>query len=109
MALAYLTHEKFQAELLSTGNFELLQQAFYNSYTQFDIAASDPEEAAQLRQIWGVFVQVFADISALPTFSTNYPPGSQAVQRLVTWLDSPSSYAHLRIAACLSLGNLPLR
>jgi hypothetical protein len=106
VALAYLLNEAFQTQLVNSRYCELLQQAFFDSYTRFNIANADPEEAASLRQIWNAFVQVFADISALPSFVAAYPLGNRAVQRLVSWLGSPVSFAHLQTAACLSLGNL---
>ncbi|OIW24676.1 hypothetical protein CONLIGDRAFT_102596 [Coniochaeta ligniaria NRRL 30616] len=106
VALAYLTHEQFQASLLNGGYCELLMQCFEDSYGRFDIANIDPEDTAELKQIWAAFVQIFADISASPYFAT-LPLGSPLVQRLVRWLGSPSfSYPHLQTAACLSLGNL---
>ncbi len=105
VALAYLTNEKFQVELLRGSGFELLQEAFENSYTHFDIVTSDPDEVAQLKQVWNAFVQVIADISALPSFATKYSLGSTTARRLVAWL-SQTSRSHLQVAACLCLGNL---
>lgn len=103
VALAYLTHEQFQAHLLNSGSCELLMQCFEDSYGHFDMASADPEEAAELKQIWIAFVQIFADISASPYFGS-LPLGSSPIRRLVRWLGSP--YPHLQTAACLSLGNV---
>ena len=105
VALAYLTNEKFQIELLRGSGFELLQEAFENSYTHFDMVTSDPDEVAELKQVWNAFVQVIADISALPSFATKYTLGSATARRLVAWL-SQTSRSHLQVAACLCLGNL---
>lgn len=106
VALAYLTYEQFQTELVESNSFSVLQQAFYDSYTNFDIAHADPDVAEQLKQVWNAFVTIYADISSLATFAAKYPIGSPEVQRLITWLSSPPSYSHLQTAACLSLGNL---
>lgn len=107
VALAYLTSEPFQVQLVSTRCFELLQLVFYHSLTRFHLATADPDHAAQLKQVWNVFVNMFADISALPVFPVLYPIRSPAVRRLVSWLANvPSSLAHLQTAACLALGNL---
>ncbi|KAH8903641.1 hypothetical protein BR93DRAFT_918402 [Coniochaeta sp. PMI_546] len=106
VALAYLTHERFQAHLLESGSCELLMQCFEDSYGRFDITNTDPEETAELKQLWIAFVQIFADISASPYFAA-LPLASPPVQRLVQWLGSPFfSYPHLQTAACLSLGNI---
>ncbi|KAB5566109.1 hypothetical protein GE09DRAFT_1105528 [Coniochaeta sp. 2T2.1] len=107
VALAYLTHERFQSHLLESGYLELLMQCFEESYARFDAAStSDPEQAEELKAIWTAFVQIFADVSASPYFAS-LPLNSPPVQRLVRWLGSPSvSYPHLQTAACLSLGNL---
>lgn len=106
VALAYLAGEQFQNRLLETSFFGLLVEAFSDSYTRFDIASADPEDAQQLKQLWNGFVQVCADISALPPFSAHHPVGSPVIQRLINWLSGPSSDSHLQTAACLCLGNL---
>ena len=106
VALAYLTHERFQDQLLRSGYLELLMQCFEDSYGRFDVARADPDEAAELKHIWTAFVQIFADISATPYFAA-LPLGSPPVHRLVAWLGSSMfSCPHLQTAACLSLGNL---
>ena len=106
MALAYLSHEQFQTNFLESGCFELLIEAFSDSYSRFDIANTDPEDAGQLKQIWTGFVKAFADISALPSFPLRHPVGSPVIQRLINWLSGPPSYTHLQTAACLCLGNV---
>ncbi|GAB1316140.1 hypothetical protein MFIFM68171_06350 [Madurella fahalii] len=75
-ALAYLTFQDLQPVLLETGNLELLQSAFAQLYTRFDITDLDPDTATQLKQI------------------------------LIDWLGLPPTFSHLQTAACLSLGNL---
>ncbi|KAK4033302.1 hypothetical protein C8A01DRAFT_50091 [Parachaetomium inaequale] len=75
-ALAYLTFQDFQPVLVENGGIELLQLAFYQLYTRFDIADADPDTASQLKQT------------------------------LVGWLASSRPVSHLQTAACLSLGNL---
>ncbi|KAK0616763.1 hypothetical protein B0T14DRAFT_546876 [Immersiella caudata] len=106
VALAYLTYEQFQTPFLESDGFWVLQQAFYDSYTRFDITTADPDTAEQLKQVWNATVSIVADISALPTFAAKYPLDSPVVQRLITWLSSPPSHTHLQTTACLSLGNL---
>ncbi|KAK0644196.1 hypothetical protein B0T16DRAFT_447920 [Cercophora newfieldiana] len=106
VALAYLTYEQFQVAFVDSGSVSVLQQAFYDSYTRFDIANADPDTAEQLKQVWNAAVTILADISALPGFAEKYPLDSPVVQRFVAWLSSPASYSHLQTAACLSLGNL---
>ncbi|KAK3942673.1 hypothetical protein QBC46DRAFT_425822 [Diplogelasinospora grovesii] len=110
VALAYLTYEQLQKQFLESRSFELLQQAFEDSYARFDIssaAANDPETIDQLRQCWQAFESIFADVSAQPAFGQIYPLGSPAVARLVTWLaPQNSTHPHMQTAACLSLGNL---
>lgn len=102
-ALAYLTNEQFQTHLLESDSCALLMQCFEDSISRFDIASADPEEAAELKQIWSAFVKIFADISASPCFAS-LPMDGPTVQRLATWLGS--SNTDLQTAACLSLGNL---
>ncbi|KAH8885412.1 hypothetical protein GQ53DRAFT_354673 [Thozetella sp. PMI_491] len=104
VALAYLTNEQFQPPFVRSGGFEILQGAFYNSHTQFDLTEADPEEAADLKQLWNVVVQIFADLSSLPDFVALYSLESQVVRRLVAWLGT--SFIHLQVASCLCLGNL---
>ncbi|KAK0615611.1 hypothetical protein B0T17DRAFT_538607 [Bombardia bombarda] len=106
VALAYLTYEQFQTAFLESNSFEALQDAFHLSHTKFDPANSDPEVAEQLTQVWNAFETIFADISALPEFDVLYPLDHPVVKRLVAWLGTPASFAHLQTAACLSLGNL---
>ncbi|KAL1858287.1 hypothetical protein VTK73DRAFT_7862 [Phialemonium thermophilum] len=106
VALAYLANERFQAYAVQSRSFELLINAFSESCSRFDTANADPENVAELKQIWNAFVLIIADTSALPSFPVLYPVGSPVVQRLVHWLSGPSSYAHLQTASCLALGNL---
>lgn len=115
VALAYLTHETFQASNLAS--VPLLLDAFYMAHTTFDPSDmdDDPEAAAQLKQVRSAFVPVLADISALPGFvPTPAPQGadqSQLLQHPVLktlqgWLRGPPEQATLQSAACLALGNV---
>ncbi|KAK5662317.1 hypothetical protein OQA88_8223 [Cercophora sp. LCS_1] len=106
VALAYLTYEQFQTALLSSSSFPILQEALYDSYTRFDIAAADSDVLDQLKQVWNAAVTIYADISALPAFATLYPISDPVIQRFIAWLSTPPSYTHLQTAACLSLGNI---
>ncbi|KAK3903982.1 hypothetical protein C8A05DRAFT_42898 [Staphylotrichum tortipilum] len=75
-ALAYLTFQDLQPVLLESGGTQVLQQAFHQLYTRFDVADLDPDTTKQLKQI------------------------------LVDWLGLSPPLSHLQTAACLSLGNL---
>lgn len=106
-----MTHETFQTYLLA--GLPLLLTAFSMSYTHFDPEqASDPDVAAQLRQLRIAFVSVLADISALPDFIPGSAQGGPTllqhpvVQTLQSWLHGPPAHASLQTAACLALGNL---
>jgi hypothetical protein len=111
VALAYLTHETFQASNLAS--VPLLLDAFYMSHTAFDPSDldDDPDAAAQLKQVRSAFVPVLADISALPGF---IPAADQpqlllqhpVLQTLQGWLRGPPELATLQSAACLALGNV---
>jgi hypothetical protein len=106
VALAYLTHEKFQTHLLAGGHCDLLMLSFEDSYARFNLADADTDEAAQLKQIQAAFLQVISDISASLAFAAS-PTLDHIVQRLIRWLGDPSlSRPHLHTAACISLGNL---
>ncbi|KAJ4417157.1 hypothetical protein N0V82_006357 [Gnomoniopsis sp. IMI 355080] len=111
VALAYLTHETFQAYILA--GIPMLLTAFSMSYTHFDPSqASDPDDAAQLRALRNAFIPVLADISALPDFVPGSAQGGPAMlqlpvfQTLQSWLHGPPQHANLQTAACLALGNL---
>ncbi|SPQ26721.1 be1e871d-a8aa-4dfb-b23a-3cc85b9217c8 [Thermothielavioides terrestris] len=105
-ALAYLTFQNLQLVFMQNGGIELLQVAFHQLYTRFDVEDLDLDTSAQLQQVSDAFLAVFADISALPDFSTTCPLDSKAVQTLIAWLELPPALSELQIAACLSLGNL---
>lgn len=113
VALAYLTHETFQASNLAS--VPLLLDAFSMSHTVFDPSdADDPTAAAQLKQVRSAFVPVLADISALPDFITVPAQGTSQSQllehpvlkTLQGWLRGPPEQATLQSAACLALGNV---
>lgn len=113
VALAYLTHETFQASNLAS--VPLLLEAFSMSHTAFDPSdTDDPDAAAQLKQVRTAFVPVLADISALPDFITVPTQGADQAQllehpvlkTLQGWLRGPPENATLQSAACLALGNV---
>ncbi|KAK2599775.1 hypothetical protein N8I77_011501 [Diaporthe amygdali] len=114
VALAYLTHETFQASNLAS--VPLFLEAFSMSHTSFDPSdAADPDAATQLKQVRSAFVPVLADISALPGFipvpapdNAQPPPLLQhpVFQTLQGWLRSSAEHATLQSAACLALGNV---
>ncbi|KAK0744268.1 hypothetical protein B0T21DRAFT_447536 [Apiosordaria backusii] len=105
-ALAYLTRRDLQISFIQNGNFELLEEAFFQSYTRFDIADIDTETADQLKQVHNTFVHLFADITDIPNFSNFYPfDDSKEVETLISWLGY-ARHPQLQIAACLALGNI---
>lgn len=111
VALAYLTHEVFQTYILA--GLPLLLTAFSMAYTHFDPGqATDPDDAAQLKQVRNAFVPVLADISALPDFVPGSAQGGPGLlqhpvfQTLQSWLHGPPAHANLQTAACLALGNM---
>ncbi|KAK4233502.1 hypothetical protein C8A03DRAFT_47971 [Achaetomium macrosporum] len=75
-ALAYLTLQEFQSALLDNGNIAVLQAAFHQLYTRFDLEDLDSDTTSQLKQT------------------------------LIDWLGLPPALCHLQTAACLALGNL---
>lgn len=104
-ALAYLTSSHFQTHFLSSQNLILIEETFTQLYTRFDTSDIDEDTAAQLKQIGEAFLTVFADLSALPDFSTACSLDSQPGRTLASWLES-SQPPYLQAAACLVLGNL---
>lgn len=103
LSLSYLTHERFQEHILSTGQVDLLLQAFEDSYTNPDYT-TDPEDTDS-KQVQQAALTVLADLSAHDLFNANYPLTHPVVSRLIRWL-SFTSYPYLQTAACLALGNL---
>jgi len=106
VALAYLVNERFQEALVAGGATPTLLKAFSDSYTRFDAAQLDAEDAAQLRVIRSSFVRVLADVSALPSFAALHPLHSPVAHTLQAWLRSGGGFSDLETAACLALGNL---
>lgn len=113
VALAYLTHETFQASNLAS--VPQLLEAFFMAHTVFDPSdTDDPDAAAQLKQVRTAFVPVLADISALPDFITVPAQGAGQAQllehpvlkTLQGWLSGPPEHPTLQSAACLALGNV---
>jgi hypothetical protein len=104
-ALAYLSHDVFQAELISSTNVSAFLAAFYTAEAQYDPnMAEDSEQANQLKDVRSVFIQVLADVSANPTFPFVYPLGSPTTATLQSWIQL--RHPRLQSAACLALGNL---
>ncbi|OAA56351.1 GTP-binding protein [Niveomyces insectorum RCEF 264] len=109
VALTYLTYENFQEELIRQAGVQALLTAFSDSYTKYDVAQMDPDDAAEYRTLGSRFMHVIADVVALPAFSDTYPLASPVVQTLQTWVASSSSYhsnVPLKTAGCIALGNL---
>lgn len=106
VALAYLSHEEFQSQLIKSGNVPNLLTAFTNAYTCYDVSTVDADDAEQLNDVRNAFVQAVSDVSALDSFSAAHPIGSPAVQQIQAWLRMPIAFANLQAAACLALGNL---
>lgn len=113
VALAYLTHETFQATNLAS--VPLLLEAFFMAHTVFDPSdTDDPDAAVQLKQVRTAFVPVLADISALPDFITVPAQGAgqpqllehPVLKTLQGWLSGPPEHPTLQSAACLALGNV---
>ncbi|KAL2265985.1 hypothetical protein VTJ83DRAFT_5337 [Remersonia thermophila] len=107
-ALAYLTYQDLQPVVLQDGGIELLQRAFQQLYTRFDMADLGSDAAQQLKQVGDAFLSVFADVSALPGFADTCRLDGRVAETLLGWLSlSPEpSLAPLPTAACLVLGNL---
>ncbi|KAK3381913.1 GTP binding protein [Podospora didyma] len=105
-ALGYLTYEQFQKEFVTSGKVQLLQEAFYKTYTYPGLAGADSDTIDQLKQVRNASVTVFSDISSLPDFMSTYSLNSPVVRRFIQWLKAPPSFSHLLTTACLSLGNL---
>src|SRR4051812_1685583 len=105
-ALAYLTFQDLQPVVLQSGRIGLLQHAFHQLYSRFDVEHLDPDTTKQLKQVGDGFLTVFADVSSLPGFPATCPLGSKPIQTLIDWLALPPAFSHLQTAACLSLGNL---
>ncbi|KAK4099447.1 hypothetical protein N658DRAFT_568123 [Parathielavia hyrcaniae] len=75
-ALAYLTFQDLWPVFLDNGGLQVLQRAFHQLYTRFDMADTDADTTSQLKQT------------------------------LIDWLGSSPPLSHLQTAACLSLGNV---
>ncbi|KAK4176409.1 hypothetical protein QBC36DRAFT_329329 [Triangularia setosa] len=104
-ALSYLVHRDLQIVFIQNGNFELLEEAFVQSYTRFDITDIDTETAEQLKQVHHTFVTLFADITDIPDFVNFCSLTSKEVGNLVSWLGY-ARHPQLQVAACLALGNI---
>ena len=106
VSLAYLTHEPFQEELIRQNGVQALLTAFSDSYTKYDVAQMDPDDAADFRAFGNRFMHVISDIVALPSFEEQYPLNSHVVQMLQSWVFNAYTNANLKTTGCLALGNL---
>ncbi|KAK0671928.1 hypothetical protein QBC41DRAFT_344259 [Cercophora samala] len=107
-ALSYLVQRDLQIFFIQNRHFELLQEAFLQSYTRFKSTGDDVEEETkeQLKQVQHGFVTLFADITDVEGFGEVYGLESKEVgETLVGWLGL-ARYPQLQMAACLALGNI---
>ncbi|CAK7266535.1 hypothetical protein SEPCBS119000_002078 [Sporothrix epigloea] len=106
VSLAYLAHESFQEALIRQNGVQALLTAFADSYTKYDVAHLDPDDAADFKALGNRFMHVISDVVALPLFETQYPLNSIVVQMLQSWVSNVYANANLKAAGCLALGNL---
>lgn len=106
VALTYLTYEPFQEELIRQNSVQALLTAFSDSYTKYDVAQMDPDDAADYKALGNRFMHVIADVVALPLFETHYSLNSIPVQMLQSWVSNTYTNVHLKTAGCIALGNL---
>lgn len=105
VALAYLSHERFQQSFLETPRApSLFMAAFSNACLQLDAMGANADMAAQIKKVRTVFMQSLADLSAHPLFAVSCPIDGHDVKQLRAWLSSGS--VHLQSGACLALGNI---
>ncbi|CAK7203012.1 hypothetical protein SEUCBS139899_005741 [Sporothrix eucalyptigena] len=106
VALTYLTYESFQEELIRQNSVQALLTAFSDSYTKYDVAQMDPEDAADFKALGNRFMNIIADVVSLPLFETQYPLNSVVVQVLQSWVSNTYTNLNLKTAGCIALGNL---
>lgn len=118
--VAILKHEQIQKTLVEDDRVSVILDLFVFSYTQ-DIAsteydsrwtsesklhhpAQDPEDEAQLTTLRSALSANLWDMTSLTEFTTKYLPGSEIVQRLISWLsiDEPQ----MQVCACSILRNV---
>lgn len=105
VALAYLSHERFQQSFLETPRAPgLFMASFSNACLQLDAMDANADLAAQIKKVRTVFMQSLADLSAHPLFAVSCPIDGRDVRQLRAWLSSDS--VHLQSGACLALGNI---
>lgn len=118
--VALLKHEQIQKALIEDLNLSTILDLFVFSYTQ-DAASTgyhsglkseeklhhpvqDPEDEAQLTTLRSALSAKLWDITALPEFTLKYPPASNFVQRLVSWLSI--NEPQMEVCACSILRNV---
>ncbi|KIH89390.1 GTP-binding protein [Sporothrix brasiliensis 5110] len=106
VALAYLTHEPFQEEIIRQNGVQALLTAYSDSYTKYDVTQMDPEDAADYKALGNRFMHIIADVVALPSFETHYTLSSVPVHILQSWVSNTYTNVHLKTAGCIALGNL---
>ena len=118
--VATLKHEQIQKNLMGDEDLLIILDLFVFSYTQEAASAEfysrstsetklhhpaqDPEDEAQLTAFRSALSARLWDMTALTDFTTKYPPGSEFVQRLISWLsiDEPQ----MQVCACSILRNV---
>ena len=118
--VAMLKHEQIQKNLIGDDVLLIILDLFVFSYTQEAASAEfysrstsatrlhhraqDPEDEAQLMALRSALSARLWDMTALSEFTTKYTPGSEFVQRLLSWLsiDEPQ----MQVCACSILRNV---
>ncbi|KAI1104991.1 ARM repeat-containing protein [Jackrogersella minutella] len=104
-ALAYLSHERFQAAFLATPHAIDVFLSAFQTAAQCAPEEVDADERAQLLRLQTTYTQTLADLSAHPLFAPLCPLDGALARQVLRWLSAPHP-APLQIAACLTLGNV---
>ncbi|SZF01038.1 unnamed protein product [Blumeria hordei] len=111
-ALSYLQHKKFQiALLLQEGSLNTIITILVDSYSRFEIQTAEStlnenDDVKALTSMITALNQVLSDISALQEFQEIYPVSSKFCKTLQSWLLPSTKQVHLKVCACIMLGNL---
>ncbi|EPQ63473.1 Bgt-2310 [Blumeria graminis f. sp. tritici] len=111
-ALSYLQHKKFQkALLLQEGALNTIITILVDSYSRFEIQTAEStlnenDDVKALTSMITALNQVLSDISALHEFQDIYPVSSKLCRTLQSWLLPSTKQVHLKVCACIMLGNL---
>lgn len=118
--VAMLKHGQIQKNVIRNDNMLTILDLFVFSYTQeaanaesnsestsgtkLHHPAQDPDDEAQLTALRSALSARLWDMTALTEFTTKYTPGSEFVQRLLSWLsiDEPQ----MQVCACSILRNV---